>query len=119
MKTSKLKDAMQVEAAAGYGDQASGVFVTLESLTFPTSAVLVSFLLNVLSRPVKGASTSFWWALGVSSVVGAIVYAKSLTDEMPLKTKVMGGFVAVINVLVLTGTALGAGSLATNSPVKL
>jgi hypothetical protein len=96
-----------------------GVFVTRESLTFPGSAALVTFLLQLADVPFKGAKTSFWWALGVSFVLGGVIYYFSLTTNMTRKQKIEAGVIAVLNILVLTGTALGVGSLTSSNAVSL
>jgi hypothetical protein len=115
-----LTEAMQVQSTGISGNappKTNGVFVTQESLTFPGSAVLVSFLLTLAEVPFRGAATSFWWALGVSSVVGAVIFGFSLTKEMGKSDIVKGAAVAIFNVLVLTGTALGVGSFTAGTAV--
>ena len=80
--------------------------------------MLVSFLLRLASVPFQHADTSFWWALGISFVIGVIIYLFSLNDKMTRSDKVKAAVVAILNILVLTGTALGVGSLTTNVPVS-
>lgn len=116
-----LREAMAVGSTGLSGNNtptSSGVFVTGESLTFPGSAVLVSFLLNLANIPFKNTTTSFWWALSVSFVIGAIIYVFSLTATMSRIDKAKGAVVALLNMLVLTGSALGVGSLIAQIPAS-
>jgi hypothetical protein len=87
------------------------VFETREALTFPGSAALASFLLQLASIPFPGAHRSFVAALVVSILLGAIIYYFSLNPSMSQKQKIEAGVIAALNVLVLAGTALGVGSL--------
>lgn len=117
-----FRRAMEVKSTgvAGSGTpKPGGVFVTGESLTFPGSAVLVSFLLNLADVPFKNTTTSFWWALGVSFVIGLIIYGFSLTAEMTGTDKAKGVVVALLNILVLTGSALGVGSVTAAAAVTV
>lgn len=104
----QLRGAMQQEEQTG---PPSGVFVTKESLTFPGAATLVAFLLQLAERAFKGAKTSLWWSLGISLVIGLLIYWFSITEKMTRRENLQAFCIAIINILVLTGTGLGVGSV--------
>jgi len=60
----------------------------------------------------RGPRASFWWALALSVVIGSVITALSWNNAMNRKEKIIAVVVAAFNVLLLAGSALGVGSLA-------
>ena len=93
-------------------DQERSIFLTAESLTFPGVTAAASLLLQLAEVQFKGARTSLWWALGICGVLGGAIYWFSLKPGMSGDAKGKGAFIAFLNTLLLTASALGVSSLA-------
>lgn len=89
------------------------IFLTPESLTFPGVSAVAFALLQLADSQFDGARTSFWWALGICAFLGVGVIAFSTTPGTSFPKAL---FIGVVNILLLTASALGVSSLAANSP---
>lgn len=107
--------ALRADATAEAPGGEQGVFVASDSLTFPGATAVCTTLLLLVGRFREGAATSVWWALIVCTLVGAVIIALG----MPKQNR--GGHIAVgvINILLLTASVLGIGSLASDSTVTV
>jgi hypothetical protein len=99
----------------GDGPQ-TGVFITKESLTFPFAVLFISGLLQVLNMPFPGARTSFWWSLGLSALIGLLIYINSTPGGQSPTDRVTSIVITALNVLVLAGAALGVGATVGGDP---
>ncbi|MFB8406034.1 hypothetical protein [Streptomyces sp. NPDC055912] len=75
-------------------------------------------LMQLFNVPFKGADTSFWWAFGISLALGVLIYWNSLSSQMTRNDKALGAAIAFVNALLLTGSALGLGSLTSGDPAS-
>lgn len=82
-------------------------FVSKDSLTFFGAVAIVCAILRLLAVEFYGADQSFWWALGVSSVLGGVIFGLNLTPGDPPIERWKDAAITAINVLLLAATALG------------
>lgn len=85
-----------------------GVFVTPASIaTFPVASGAVVVIWKVLANVFPEWGSLKIIPLFTSFFVGLLIYYFSTTDGTPLKDRIAGFFIAIINSFFLTASALG------------
>lgn len=107
-----LKPRVESDVRNLTGDQNQALFLTAGNLTFPGVAVVAGSILNFLAVNIGG--NRLWIALIIALVFGGFVTWLALTDPKADQTgqgKVKGGFVGLINTVLLWISTFGVSSL--------
>lgn len=92
------------------------VFISADSLTFPTAAAVCAALVNSFGVFSDKASHNVWIVLGVAVVVGAIIIVVGWpSDTSTPKQKWVYAVTGLLNILLLFASTMGLTSMATQS----
>lgn len=120
-----VHDAPPKAAGFGAGDATisnPGVFISAESLTFPSAAAVCAAIVGGL-KLFFGDAGNVWWVLGVCFVVGSIIillgwpkrdHSKSLTPE-ERRTLAAYTVIGVLNIFLLFISVMGILSVSTQT----
>lgn len=109
------------------GGATPGVFISAESLTFPTAAAISAALVGSLRLFVGGAAENVWWVLAVCVVVGGLIIVMGWPtpdpnrERTPADTKRVVVYViaGLLNILLLFSSVMGIVSISTQEVPSL
>lgn len=112
-----LRSGTETQTSSGTAVANTGVYLSVDSLTFPVSAGVASALLGLADRFRTGAATNPWVALLICAAIGAFI----IWQGWPVKAdgRARGRHLAIgaLNTLLLTASVLGVSAVATGESV--
>jgi hypothetical protein len=91
------------------------LFISPDSLTFPTAAAVSAALVNSVGVFSAAASRNVWIVLAASFIVGSIIVAVGWPEKSGKRSNVIYGITGLLNILLLFAGVMGLTSMATQT----
>jgi hypothetical protein len=95
--------------------KSGGVFISPDSLTFPTAAAVCAALVNSLGVFIGSAPRNVWIVMGASVLVGSIIIIVGWPARAGRKGTVVYAVTGILNILLLFASVIGLTAMATQS----